>query len=147
VNHCEVEVLYYIFVVLLSLIIPDKLTVVSLCSKMTNPFEAVFLKCARDLELVPLSATDTKINLLFPSLFGVSPVICGIIWEQLIEQGNLERGCKPIHLLWALFFLKCYACESILSQVLKSDRKTTRKWIWYLVSKIADLSNETVCFS
>jgi hypothetical protein len=114
---------------------------------MTTTSEAVFMQCARDLEFVPLTATNTKINLLFPSLFGVSPVLCGIIWELLTKRGNLDGGCQPKHLLWTLFFLKCYAYESVLSQVLKSDRKTTRKWIWYLVSKIAELSNETVrCF-
>jgi hypothetical protein len=120
------------------------LTIESIFAAAMNSFESVFLQCAREMEIVPSSASDYKINTLFLSLFGVSPLVAGIIWEHLITNGNLENGCKPDHLLWTLFFLKCYAYENVLSQMFKADRKTIRKWIWILVAKIADLSNEVV---
>lgn len=67
----------------------------------------------------------------FRAHFGVAPFITAILWE-------LIRHCEhvlfqPIHLLWALHFLKCYQSSETAAAFCRADRKTWRKWVWLIL--------------
>lgn len=71
----------------------------------------------------------------FKSFFGISPKICAISW-QLIKR-DLPTNYKPVHLLWALFFLKNYNTESINRKYVKCDEKTFRTKTWMIIDRLA----------
>jgi hypothetical protein len=73
----------------------------------------------------------------FKSFFGVSPVVCSICWEQLIDK--MPIGSKPIHLLWTLLFLKRYNSEEVNRTLTGVNEKTFRKWIWLMIELLAKL--------
>ena len=72
----------------------------------------------------------------FRSAFGTTPLMCSRIWSLLT---SLPCGAKPVHLLWALLFLKCYSSECIAIALTGVDNKTYRKWSWCFIEKIGDL--------
>ena len=61
----------------------------------------------------------------FRSFFGVSPSVGGIFLAKLNPQR--EKRVHPLHLLWALMFLKVYATEVVISSLANVDFKTYRK--------------------
>ena len=63
----------------------------------------------------------------FRALFGTSPFICSIVWERL--AGRRPRGAKPVHLLWALQFLKRYDTEHTNHSITGADEKSMRMGI------------------
>ena len=77
----------------------------------------------------------------FRSLFGVSPELCSVIWSRL--GGKQVKSGNPMHLLWALLFLKVYANEDVLSVIAGVSRKTYRKWVWVVVTLLSNL--DEVC--
>lgn len=74
----------------------------------------------------------------FRALFGVSPLVCQKIWE-LLESSRLPAS-NPVHLLWALMFLKVYASEHVHACLAGVDEKTLRKWQWKYVRLISSLA-------
>jgi hypothetical protein len=83
----------------------------------------------------------------FKGSFGCSPLVMKKCWGLLMTLCELEKGVTPNHLLWALFFLKVYACESTNVALAKCDHKTYRKWSWMIVNAISDLEPHVVRFS
>jgi len=82
----------------------------------------------------------------FASFFGTSPFICSLLWAYLEPCSNMPLGVQPVHLLWALMFLKVYATESVHAALAGGvDEKTFRKWSWIFVHGIADLEAGVVC--
>jgi hypothetical protein len=80
------------------------------------------------------------------SLIGTSYEICSELWN-LINPSEVEllQNAQPIHLLWALLFLKCYCIEPILTRVVGGvDGKTFRQWTWLFVGAIAALKPRVV---
>ena len=77
--------------------------------------------------------------------FQVSPAVVARAWGMILPQ--LVRGAHPVHLLWALLFLKQYAKESVLSGMCCVDEDTFRKWTWLIIPLLADLEAEVVSFS
>lgn len=73
----------------------------------------------------------------YKAMFGVTPNVCHIIWKLI--QPNLPKGSVPIHLLWALYFLKNYNSEEVNRVVLRADEKTIRKWVWVFVDHLSRL--------
>lgn len=73
----------------------------------------------------------------FKGLFGVSPLICSIAWDNITE--HVPQGTKPHHLLWGLCFLKCYNTEHVNHAIFGVDEKTFRKWIWIVIDSLASL--------
>ena len=69
----------------------------------------------------------------FRSLFGVSAIVCCIIWKKY----HFPPSTKPKHLLWVLMFMKTYAVETVLCSISRVTRKTFRNWSWCLVGLIA----------
>ena len=44
----------------------------------------------------------------FQSFFGTSPLVCSILWQFCRVSPVLTTRARPIHLLWALMFLKTW---------------------------------------
>jgi hypothetical protein len=72
-----------------------------------------------------------------------------MVWDML-EEGRLlpEKG-KPKHLLWALYFLKCYPKEGLGCTFVGGSKgainpKTMRKWVWLFFERICKLADHGV---
>ncbi len=74
----------------------------------------------------------------FNCWFGTSSFIVLQLWKRLIVNG-LCPGTQVTHLLWTLIFLKSYVNESLMSSLTGADQKTVRKWVWYMLKKMAEL--------
>lgn len=73
----------------------------------------------------------------FRAFFGVDPIVCSIVWEQL--KNDRPPRSKPKHLMWALMFLKIYTTENVFRGIVGVDEKTWRKWIWIFIDLMASL--------
>jgi len=81
----------------------------------------------------------------FHATFGADVELCSVIWSKLHLHGLLPARGKPIHLLWALMFLKLYFAESIHCEMTRGvNEKTFWKWSWKFVDAIADLEEFVV---
>jgi hypothetical protein len=78
----------------------------------------------------------------FRATFGTSPAICSLLWGMLLP--GTTRGAKPVHLLWGLMLLKLYNSESAHCNIAGVDEKTFRKWSWFFIDAIAELSDDVV---
>ena len=81
----------------------------------------------------------------FRSLFGTIPEVCAAIWNRLVfdDESPLIR---PVHLLWALMFMKLYSKEAALCKLARVSRSTFRKFVWFVIPRIAHLKSDVVCF-
>ena len=73
----------------------------------------------------------------FQAHFGISPLARSIAWSLVLE--SLSHGAQPIHLLWALLFLKVRFAEHVHKSMTGADEKTFRKWPWAILEAIANL--------
>lgn len=73
----------------------------------------------------------------FKRLFGIPPSVASSVWNQMAR--DVIPGTTPLHVLWAVFFLKTYCTEPVMEVFFGADRKTIRKHLWYMVTKIAAL--------
>lgn len=113
-----------------------------------NEFEAM----GQDLAGYTVSSNnDTTKREHFVSFFGVEPLIVSILWSMIVDVEHHVMVCfpgvdpiKPIYLLWALLFLKCYDTTTMLAAKAKCDQQTFRCWCWYFVEAIANLDREVV---
>jgi hypothetical protein len=87
----------------------------------------------------------------FVSFFGVEPLIVSIVWSMLVDVEDEIMVCfaavdkvKPLYLLWALLFLKCYNINTRNAAIAAVDEKTYRNWSWMVVEAIANLDREVV---
>lgn len=80
----------------------------------------------------------------FRAHFGASPRTCAILWKKLVDHGILPQGRKPVHLLWALYFLNRYEIEEVAAATFGVDEETFRNWSWKLVVAIAKLKPSIV---
>lgn len=87
----------------------------------------------------------------FVSFFGVEPLIVSIVWSMLVDVEDEIMVCfaavdkvKPLYLLWALLFLKCYNTNTRNAAIAAVDEKTYRNWSWMVVEAIANLDREVV---
>ena len=96
-----------------------------------------FLSCASEmLGRAPKSFTSVAYR-RFRGIFGVSPETCASLWNLIGEKA--PSGSVPVHLLWALLFLKSYSTEHVNSVIAGVDEKTFRKWSWTFVGLLSDL--------
>ena len=71
----------------------------------------------------------------FRSHFGVTPEICGHIWDALLD---LPKAAEKMHLLWGLMFLMLYGTESVNASMAGGvDESTFRNWSWFFVEAIS----------
>jgi hypothetical protein len=75
-----------------------------------------------------------------------------MVWDMLVEGGLLPKNGEPKHLLWTLYFLKCYpkegpGCAAIGGSRGAIDPKTMCKWVWLFIERICELADEVVSLS
>ena len=73
--------------------------------------------------------------------------MCVTVWNRIINNGataDFKKPPKPVHLLWALLFLKAYNREEMNAAMCGCDEKTFRKWSWFYVEAMADLDSQLV---
>jgi len=78
----------------------------------------------------------------FKAHFGVSIFVVHVVWERLLVEDLLPTrhgGARPIHLLWALLFLKVYSTENVLSTMAQTTRKTFREWVWAMLEALSNM--------
>lgn len=87
----------------------------------------------------------------FQSMFGVTPTVCSIAWNMIISMLNEDPAdseydkLSPMHMLWTLYYLRCYPKERQISSVVgRVCRNNFRKWVCFLIPSIAGLDNEVV---
>jgi hypothetical protein len=73
------------------------------------------------------------------ALFGCSPLICDTIWGTLQKQILVPPRTEPVHLLWALLFLKTYGTETVCGSYVGKTAKTYRDHVWPVVEAVAAL--------
>jgi hypothetical protein len=85
----------------------------------------------------------------FREHFGAPFAIVQMVWDMLVEGGLLPKNGKPKHLLWTLYFLKCYPKEGPGYAAVGGSRgaidpKTMRKWVWLFLERICELADKVV---
>jgi len=85
----------------------------------------------------------------FREHFGAPFAIVRMVWDMLVEGGLLPEKGKPKHLLWMLYFLKCYpkespGCAAVGGSRGAIDPNMMRKWVWLFLERINDLADEVV---
>jgi hypothetical protein len=76
----------------------------------------------------------------FKAFFGVQPARASEVWSLLLGHNLMPPKALPVHLLWALLFLKLYGTEDVNAGMIGHDEGTIRKWVWLLVKAMHDLS-------
>ena len=79
---------------------------------------------------------------------------CGVLhsitaWNLIISLGILPPDGLIIHLLWALYFMKCYpkteeGCAAMGGSEGPIDPKTMRKFVWPFIKALAGLEDDLV---
>ena len=88
----------------------------------------------------------------FKAKFGVTVTVCTITWNMVVSKLNRYphirgyRFLSPHHLLYALFFLKCYptARQAIGSLGQYIGLNSFRKYSYFMIRQVASLSNQVV---
>ena len=86
----------------------------------------------------------------FREYFGTSVHTAINAWTLLNEHNKLDTGSEVTHMLWAMYFLKCYpltqeACAAAGGTNSGAvDPKTWKKYVWPMIYALADLEAEVV---
>lgn len=86
----------------------------------------------------------------FKNVFGISAERCAEIYtrmELLVHRPqNKQVNLQPIHLLWALHFMRAYPKLEMLCATLKVGcHKVAMKNIWCCIDRLSLLAYEEVC--
>ncbi len=113
--------------------------------------DAVFSCAARDImnrvgRKVGSAAVEDR---RFREHFGAPFEIVRMVWDMMVEGHLLPEKSEPKHLLWTLYFLKCYpkegpGCAAVGGSKGAIDPKTMRKWVWLFLERIGELADEVV---
>ena len=95
------------------------------------------------LRVSPTLSTKGKLN-AFVSNFKVDPNCCVKLFMLIRRHPVLPSRYDGKHLLWTLYFLHTYEIERRLCHILRTDRKTLRKYVWPTVTAISSLLNVVV---
>ena len=82
----------------------------------------------------------------FKAHFGMSSKATGKTWLLLETHVNVLRPKKvlAVHMLWTLFFLKCYHTEETAVTLVRCTRKTYRLWVWEVIDRLNALKDVVV---
>jgi hypothetical protein len=80
------------------------------------------------------------------NFFGVICVVVADVWNHLIAKNEPElKSAAPVHLLWALLFLKQYPTESVFCKLVGvQDEGTVRYWSQLIVRHVGYLVPDVV---
>lgn len=111
----------------------------------------LFILAARDImnRTSRIVGTAAREDRRFREHFGAPFAIVRMVWDMLVEGYLLPEKSKPKHLLWTLYFLKCYpkegpGCAAVGGSKGAIDPKTMRKWVWLFLERIGELADEVV---
>ena len=127
-------------------IFPDSVT-------MPLPSPTDFESLGRQLAGYSRSTSARIRHERFNACYGVNSIIVSVVWSMLIDNQFCSPSPNPVHILWALLFLKLYDTTPKLAALAGCDEKTFRKWSWFYVGAIASLHHLVVsrcllsCFS
>jgi hypothetical protein len=77
---------------------------------------------------------DIRNERQFISNFGVQIWICNYLFSLLLSaHGFYFVKWKPIHLLYALYFLKLYPIDEQAAAIFRITRKSYSKWLWITI--------------
>ena len=78
------------------------------------------------------------------------PKICSKIWRLLKRKPTFNCLVQPHHLLWTFYYMKHYNNERVNCKMFNCDRKTMKKYVWYVIKQIAKLKqvvvSKNICF-
>ena len=88
----------------------------------------------------------------FKATFGVEPEVCSIVWNKMVALLNeyppnetRYDNLHPMHMLWALFYLKMYPTARQISSVVgKVCKDNFRFWTRFVIDSIGALGDEVV---
>ena len=110
-----------------------------------------FYRLAKDVQRrtgQKLAADGTE-DWRFREYFGTGVAVAVNTWSLLTENDLLPENAVKCHLLWAMYFLKCYpqteeGCSAAASENGAVDPKTWRKHIWPVIYALSDLESAVV---
>ena len=93
--------------------------------------------------------SDEAENRLFRDFFGCGAHLVVILWKMMDALDLLPAEVEVVHLLWTLYWLKCYPTESPATAAVgrpghKVDPKTFRKYVQPIVFAVSDLEPHVV---
>jgi hypothetical protein len=89
----------------------------------------------------------------FRDYFGISLNTAINAWKLLNEHNKLDEGSEVSHMLWSMYFLKCYprtqeACAAAgQADSGAVDPKTRKKYAWPMIYALANLEAKLVSLS
>lgn len=94
-----------------------------------------------------------RLSQKFKVMFGISAERCSEIFTrvEIIQPQHQKNELHPLHLLWALHFMRSYPKLQTLCTTLKVGcNKVVMKNVWYWIKRIALLAHQEVrvfCFT
>lgn len=95
-----------------------------------------FMRLA-DIYLNLVHYSDQTMMRKYRSYFGISPYVTVLLWIRV--KNRVNQSTRPLHMLWALFFVKNYWTEHSNAMLWKCDEKTFRKRVWYVLEVVSKL--------
>lgn len=91
----------------------------------------------------------------FKSKFGVTPDVCSLVWNEIATKLNSVPPIpgfsllRPIHILFALFFLKVYPTvrQAVAALGRTVGTNQFRKYAYFIIRQIAALNEDVVSIS
>lgn len=113
-----------------------------------------------DIEAMSHSMLGMRSNQLFNRVhherfkmkFGVTVEVCVLVWNRMVNRlnrypyGNEYDNLNPMHMLYALIFLRMYPKSRQINGLLDKTvcHKSFKKWTSFVIRAIAALSSEVV---
>ena len=69
----------------------------------------------------------------------MTPFVCFYVWTHLLFHFFIDQDADPVHLLWALYFLKQYPTERAMAGIVNADAKTIDKYKWKMIEALENL--------
>ena len=106
-----------------------------------------FLELGTELQRKKISSENVN-HCRFKAWYGIDWNLMSVVWYLLYRSGWLQkqttRKPNPVHLLWALSFLKGYRNKVQHAAEVGKQEKTFQKWAWLYVEGIASLVHRVV---
>lgn len=95
----------------------------------------------------PMLGNQSNSTSSFEAVFGVNALVAWRVFEELFPNVNSEKGFETFaekHLLWGLYFLKCYPTDRVGAVFVRSSVKTFKKWSKHSINHVAALFHKKV---